>query len=111
MLLAAALALSIPLHFEPNQGQAPSATRFVAAAPAYTLFLSDTGITMQVQRSGAVTMNLPRARVEAVDPLPGRTNYYLGGERSAWRTDVPNYARVRYRSVFPGVDLWQISTS
>jgi uncharacterized protein (TIGR03437 family) len=105
MLLAAALALSIPLHFEPNQGQAPSATRFVAAAPAYTLFLSDTGITMQVQRSEAVTMNLPRARLEAVDPLPGRTNYYLGGERSAWRTDVPNYARVRYRSVFPGVDL------
>jgi uncharacterized protein (TIGR03437 family) len=105
MLLAAALALSIPLHFEPNQGQAPASTRFVAAAPAYTLFLSDTGIAMQFHRSGAVTMNLPRTRVEALDPLPGRTNYYLGAGRSTWRTDVPNYARARYRSVFPGVDL------
>ena len=104
MLLAAALALSIPLHFEPNQGQAPSATRFVAEAPAYTLFLSDTAISMQFPHSGALTLNLPRTDVEALDPLPGRSNYYLG-DRSTWRTKVPNYERARYRSVFPGVDL------
>ncbi len=31
-------------------------------------------------------------------------NYYLGGAER-WRTGVPAYARVRYRDVFPGIDL------
>lgn len=105
MLLAAAFALSIPLHFEPNRGQAPASTRYVAAAPEYTLFLSDTAIAMRFPRDGSLTMKLPRARVEALDPFPGRTNYYMGAGPSTWRTDVPNYARACYRSVFPGVDL------
>jgi uncharacterized protein (TIGR03437 family) len=105
MLLAAAFVLSLPLHFEPNVGQAPAATRFVAAAPGYTLYLSDTGVTMQLQHSGAITMKLPRTHVEALDALPGRSNYYAGGDRSAWRTGVPNYDRACYRAVFPGIDL------
>jgi uncharacterized protein (TIGR03437 family) len=104
MLLAAALALSIPLHFEPNQGQAPAAIHFIAANPTYTLFLSDTSIAMKLPRA-TLAMKFPRARVEALDPLPGRTNYYLGADRRSWRTNVPNYARAYYRSVFPGVDL------
>jgi len=104
MLLAAAVALSIPLHFEPNQGQAPAAIRFVAATPAYTLFLSDTSIAMKLPRA-ELAMKLPRARVEATEPLPGRTNYYLGADRRSWRIGVPNYARARYCAVFPGVDL------
>ena len=96
MLLAAAIALSIPLHFEPNQGQAPAPARLVAAAPEYTLFLSDTAITMQFPHHGALTLHLPRARVEALDALPGRTNYYAGADRSGWRTNVANYERVSY---------------
>src|ERR1035441_3063774 len=105
MLLAAAFLLSMPLHFEPNRGQAPASTRYVAAAPEDTLFLSDTAVTMRFQRTGSLTMDLPRARVEALDPLPGRTNYYMGADPSTWRSNVPNYARVCYRSVVPGVDL------
>jgi uncharacterized protein (TIGR03437 family) len=50
-------------------------------------------------------MNLPPAVPEAVDPLPGKTNYYSGTDPAGWRTGVPNYARIRYRSVFRGVDL------
>jgi hypothetical protein len=43
--------------------------------------------------------------VEALDTLPGRSNYYLSAGRAAWRANVPNYARVGYRTVFPGIDL------
>jgi len=50
-------------------------------------------------------MNLPRTPPAAVDLLPGKTNYYAGADPSGWRTGVPNYARVRYQSVFRGVDL------
>ena len=105
MLLAAALALSLPLHFEPNRGQASDPTRFVAAAPSYTLFLSDTAIAMQFPHGGALSMTIPATRVEPLDPLPGHSNYYAGADRSAWRTGVAQYARIQYRAVFPGVDL------
>src|ERR1017187_2865985 len=105
MLALAALALTIPLHFEPNRGQAERQARYVAVASQYMLVLSDTDVAMQFPRGGSLRMNIPHAVPEAVDPLPGMTNYYLGGDPAAWRTGIPNYARVRYRSVFRGVDL------
>ena len=46
----------------------------------------------------------PAARVEALDPLAARTNYFVGG-REQWHRDVPNFARVAYRSVYPGIDV------
>jgi CSLREA domain-containing protein len=46
-----------------------------------------------------------RSSVEGLDELPGRSNYFLGRDSSKWRTNVSNYARVRYASVYPGVDL------
>jgi hypothetical protein len=36
--------------------------------------------------------------------LASHTNY-LVGDRKDWIQDIPNYGRVRYRSIYPGVDL------
>ncbi|HXW16502.1 MAG TPA: SBBP repeat-containing protein, partial [Terriglobia bacterium] len=36
---------------------------------------------------------------------PGKANYFIGNDPSKWRTNVPTYAKVRYESVYPGVDL------
>ena len=47
----------------------------------------------------------PRPKVVGVDELPGKSNYFIGKEPKNWRTNVPNYARVRYQDVYPGVDL------
>ncbi len=47
----------------------------------------------------------PKPKVEALDELPGKSNYFLGNDPEKWRTDVPNYAKVRYENVYPGVDL------
>ena len=45
------------------------------------------------------------ARGIAEEALPGKSNYLIGKDRTKWRTDVPNYGRVRYRGVYPGIDL------
>jgi hypothetical protein len=45
------------------------------------------------------------ARVVGADELEGKVNYLVGNDPARWRTDVPTYARVRYASVYPGVDL------
>jgi len=45
------------------------------------------------------------AAVTGADELPGKSNYFIGNDPKKWRTNVPNYAKVEYQSVYPGVDL------
>jgi hypothetical protein len=47
----------------------------------------------------------PHAGVVGVDPLPGKSNYFIGNDPKKWRTNVPNYSRVKYSDVYPGIDL------
>jgi hypothetical protein len=47
----------------------------------------------------------PNPQIEGLDRLPGISNYFIGNDPKKWRTNVPNYARVRYREVYPGIDL------
>ena len=47
----------------------------------------------------------PSPRVAGLNKLPGKSNYFLGKDRKKWRTNVPIYAKVKYDSVYPGVDL------
>jgi Beta-propeller repeat/FG-GAP-like repeat len=60
-------------------------------------------------RSTVLRMNLVganhMARVTGGEELPGKSNYFIGNDPSKWRIDVPNYGRVEYDSVYPGVDL------
>ncbi|HEV2708449.1 MAG TPA: SBBP repeat-containing protein [Pyrinomonadaceae bacterium] len=44
-------------------------------------------------------------RMEALEELPGKSNYFTGENPAAWRTNVASYARVRYSEVYPGIDL------
>jgi hypothetical protein len=39
-----------------------------------------------------------------VDELQGRTHYFIGGDPTRWRRDVPSYDRVVYRDVWRGID-------
>ncbi|HEY6293081.1 MAG TPA: choice-of-anchor D domain-containing protein [Terriglobia bacterium] len=39
------------------------------------------------------------------DELPGKSNYLIGNDPEQWHTNVPNFARVQYREVYPGIDL------
>lgn len=46
-----------------------------------------------------------RAEITAQNPLPGRSNYLIGNDPEYWRTNVPEYARVSYEGVYPGVSV------
>jgi hypothetical protein len=45
------------------------------------------------------------AGISGLEQLPGTSNYFIGNDPNKWRTAVPNYAKVRYQGVYPGVDL------
>ncbi|MCK4414859.1 MAG: choice-of-anchor D domain-containing protein [Candidatus Eisenbacteria sp.] len=47
----------------------------------------------------------PSPTIEARGLLPTRSNYFLGNDREQWLTDVPTYAEVVYRDLWPGIDL------
>ncbi len=47
----------------------------------------------------------PNAEVLGENELPGKSNYFLGNDPKQWRTNVPTYAKVRYKDVYPGIDL------
>jgi Beta-propeller repeat/PASTA domain/Dockerin type I domain len=47
----------------------------------------------------------PHAKTSGIDEQPGKANYFIGNDPAKWRTNVATYAKVRYREVYPGVDL------
>ncbi len=61
------------------------------------------------ERSTVLRMRLLGANASAAvigaDELPGKSNYFIGNDPKKWRTNVPNYAKVKYQNVYPGVDL------
>jgi hypothetical protein len=98
---------AVPLHFEENRGQWSSTIRYAARAGAKTLFLTDRGAVLAspiARVDVAFAHANPAPRIEPLDRLPGRTDYFIGSS-SNWHTGVPEFSRVAYRSVYPGVDV------
>ncbi|HKV81061.1 MAG TPA: SBBP repeat-containing protein [Candidatus Sulfotelmatobacter sp.] len=117
----------LPLIFEPNLGQAnldpsDSRARFTTHGSGYSMVLGNDGAilslvtkTRSTSSSGSASrvqtlrMKLAganaNASLRAVDQLPGKSNYFIGNEPAKWRTGVPQFARVRYDNVYPGINL------
>jgi len=43
--------------------------------------------------------------ITGMEELPGKSNYFIGNDPQQWRTEVPHYARVACREIYPGIDL------
>jgi hypothetical protein len=101
----------LPLHFEINRGQSAPDVKFISRGRGYGLSLraSDALLTLSNPAPAAVRLTFvgarSDARVEGQDELPGKANYLIGSDPRAWRTNIPMYARVRYRDVYPGIDV------
>ncbi|MDX6696447.1 MAG: hypothetical protein QOF02_4050 [Blastocatellia bacterium] len=121
----------LPLRFEANRGQTDGAVSFISRGNGYTLFLTPAGAVLRLRdpaeqsndnanaaRSSQSTQSAktastlrirlagsnPSPAVSGVSELSGRSNYLIG-ETTAWLTNVPNFEKVKYESVYPGVDL------
>jgi len=47
----------------------------------------------------------PAPRIEGLNQLASSSNYFSGPDPAKWRTNIPNYSRVRYAEVYPGIDM------
>ncbi len=130
---ATAAYMRLPLSFEANNGQTDPRVKFLTRGSGYQLFLTPTEAVLTLRqdvggerthkkshhdssekadassRSAVLRMKIVGGNAEpgltGLGELTGRTNYFIGNDPEKWRTNVPNYARVEYHSVYPGVDL------
>lgn len=120
--------LSLPLYFEPNQGQTDPQVKYLARGLGYGLFLTANETVLELQHPAArvetrlaaspatpqsapsvIRMHLEgasaAARIRAAQPLPGKSSYFIGNDPSKWVRNIPQFGRVEYQNVYPGIDL------
>ncbi|MGH7945869.1 MAG: SBBP repeat-containing protein, partial [Opitutaceae bacterium] len=125
----------LPLHFEANQGQAHEGVRFLTRGSGYSLYLTPGEAVFALakpnpdkkrdrhgrpdwrskhERSKEMQVAVLRMAIVGADPAPlvsgleqltGKANYFIGNDPAKWRTNIPTYAKVHYREVYPGIDL------
>ena len=86
---------------------------FLARGAGYGLFLTPDQAVLtlhsQSKSPAALRMQLSGANRDAAasgaDPLPGKSNYFIGNDAAKWHRNIPQFARVRYQDVYPGIDL------
>ena len=121
----------LPLSFEANHGQTDASVDFLARGQGYGMFLrpteavvilkepsgkpatepknkSKSGVkinapvrVMRMKLSGA----RPTSTAEGLDELPGKVSYFIGNDSAKWKKSISTYGRVRYKEVYPGIDL------
>ncbi|HWJ39814.1 MAG TPA: SBBP repeat-containing protein, partial [Candidatus Limnocylindrales bacterium] len=118
-----------PLSFERNDGQTDAQVKFISRGDGYTLFLTSADAVLALRKPRAAadvgsktseskpekveseTLRIklvganPGAQIEAMDQLAGKSNYFVGKDPAKWHTNIPTYARVKYRNVYSGIDL------
>lgn len=118
----------LPMTFEPNRGQTDSNVRYIARCPGAELHFYDSAVDFWITGQGnrpqplspdisslaskepeRIQMQIlgarPFPRIEAIGELPGKVNYFKGSDPGKWRTNIPTYRKVKYISVYPGIDL------
>src|SRR5216110_44310 len=113
----------LPLYFEANRGQTDKDVHFLARGPGYSLYLTSGEAVLVLAKPNADAKHDAKAPVKSValrmglvgaarkpvvsglDEQTGKANYFIGKDPAKWRTNVPTYAKVHYRNVYPGIDL------
>jgi hypothetical protein len=69
---------------------------------------SESGTTSSIQgvniKLSFVNAN-PHPRLEPFNRQETLVNYFIGNDRENWQTDVPVWGGVRYKDLYPGIDL------
>lgn len=102
----------LPLSFVPNGGQTDPDVRYTSQAGGVSFWFTSTeAVYSFAGKDEGVTLRLaflggnPAPAIEGTAALPGKVNYLLGNDPSAWKTGLPTYGELVYRELWPGIDL------
>src|SRR4051794_34869232 len=95
--------------FVPNRGQVDARVRYYSRSASGSAYFTERKLVLDLHRnSRAAALELrfaganPHPRIVAGARAPGVVNYLTGTRRHA---RLPTFADVRYRDLWPGVDL------
>lgn len=99
----------LEMSFERNQGQTDRQVKFLARGRGYDLFLTSAEVVLTLRNDSVLRLSMVGANralsIEGEDELPGKINYLIGDKPEQWHTNIPTYKKVRYREIYPGVDV------
>jgi hypothetical protein len=123
---------NLALSFEDNRNQSRHEFDFLARGSGTTFLLNYSGADIILQRDKQNSVHRPaaqflpnrhrartgpatlqvrlvganaRSRGEKEQLLPGKSNYLIGNDPRSWRTNIPNYGKVSYTNIYPGIDV------
>jgi hypothetical protein len=114
---------SRPILFEANHGQTHPDVAFLARLPGKNVFFTPSEIVLAVsapkgtvhekaaeQETSVFRFRFegasPGARIEARDQANAKSHYLTGHSPSGWLTNIPLFAKIVYKDLYPGVDLY-----
>jgi hypothetical protein len=125
----------IPLYFVPNKGQVDEQALFYAKASRYTLWLTREGLVFDsIRKRGKISpesqskepmirmglgdyeyerevsrlvfLNANKSpQVIPVSETEHRVNYFIGSDKSRWKTDIKTSKAVLYKELYGNIDL------
>ncbi len=127
---------NLPLAFVSNQGQMDSTVRFYTQGPGGALYFTADGIISDIVQSvkpsaqktspnnknpeTVITKHLvlkkrflhtnPQCEILGEAELPGKINYLTGNNPSGSISNIRTYQQVRYKNLYPGIDLIYFGT-
>ena len=127
---AAATYGKLPMTFEANKGQTASSVKFLSRGSGYVVFLTAGDMVFSAkppqvapghglqpasqtaspqQSNTVIQLSMvganPNPAAIGEQQQPGKANYFIGRDKSKWVTNVATYAKVRYKNIYPGIDL------
>ena len=87
--------------------------KFLARGEGYILFLTNNDAVFSMGKAAHSTSVMRMSLLGAnqkpsfagLEELPAESNYLIGNRPENWHVNIPNYAKVAERNIYPGIDL------
>lgn len=87
----------------------PNAGLNKKTAQNHASYLAPVDSPTSTSKSSVLNMRLvganSKAQAVGSDPLPAKSNYFIGNNPKNWLTEITNYGKVQFRNAYPGIDL------
>lgn len=122
--------LQLPLVFEKNDGQTAPQVSYLSRSDGYMTFFTPNEIVMDFRSDSPNTVGPRSMRQKSLageasntvirmqfigankhptivgqDELASKSNYFIGKDAKNWHKDVPNFAKINYQNLYPGIDM------
>jgi len=125
----------LPLYFIENNGQVNRQVSFYERGAGHATFFTSDGVVLSLSKGDGkvespihttdikgldarknkkITTETVRlsfvgankdAKITADEQMPGHVNYFIGNDKSKWRSNIPTYGAVTYRDVYKNIDI------